>query len=174
MQYSSPLPSSLIFQSSVIPLHAHFLTSLQAFPSFAHRLVLFFPPRHSFSVDVWRALQPRGDGDRSSPGRRPQEGRLLLSVWRMEGGLCVWMLGEETHWWTLLHWGNKDQVGGTWELGFSITGGEAGEPGHALACVLFEAWPSQSPLHSRIANNQGWKRRINPPSCLQSSIYTVC
>lgn len=51
---------------------------------------------------------------------------------------------------------------------------EAGEPGHALACVLLEAWPSQWPLPGCITNNQGGKRRINPPSCLQSGIYTAC
>lgn len=48
--------------------------------------------------------------------------------------------------------------------------GGAGEPGHALAWVLFEAWLSQSPILSCITNNQGQRRRINPPSCLQSSI----
>lgn len=71
MQYSSPLPSSLIFQSSLSPppptpthTHAHTHIFSPLFRLFGPLLIVsssFFPPRRSFSVDVWSALQPRGD-----------------------------------------------------------------------------------------------------------------
>lgn len=159
MQYSLPLPPPSIFLFShlsvISSFFKHFLPSLQSFLFFARLFSFSFPPLCSFSVDVWRALQSRGDGDWSYPGAGAtmwMEGR------RGEGSLSGgWKDGYVSECWErrASHWYIKDQVGRTWELWFSIAGGETQEPGHTLACVLFAARLFQSPLLSCITNNQG-------------------
>ncbi len=168
MQYSSPLPPPSIFLFSHLSVISFFffflfLPSLQSFLFFACLLSLSFPPLCSFSADVWRALQSRGDGDSSYPGQGPQcwwrEVRLRrIGEGSLSGG---WKDGYVSECWERRapHWWIKDQVGCTWELWFSIAGGETGEPGHTLACVLFAAPSSQSPLLSCITNNQRDGRR---------------
>lgn len=147
-----------LFTSLIIPFFflLHVLPSLQSFLFSACLLSFSFPPLCSFSVDVWRALQPRGDGDWSYPG---QGATVWVEVWgRGEDSLSGgWKDGYVSECWErrASHWWIKDQVGCTWELWFSIAGGETGEPGHALACVLFAARLSQSPLLGCITNKQG-------------------
>lgn len=83
-----------------------FLTSLQSFLFFGCLISFSFPPLCSFSVDVWRVLQPRRDWDWSYPGQGPlcvcgscvcvcgEGGEGSLSGGGKDGQ-CVWMLGEE-------------------------------------------------------------------------------
>lgn len=162
MQYSSPLPPPSIILFSLLsaisfslltfsPISSALcLSPLSLFPT----LLLFLSRRLKgpSAKGRWGLVLP---GAGATGGDVAQEERRGLSVWRMEGWVCVWMLGEKGHWWALFHWWNKDQVGCTWELWFSIAGGETQEPGHTLACVLFAARLSQSPLLSCITNNQG-------------------
>ena len=162
MQYASPLPPPSIFLFS----HLSVISFLIFFNAFSPRPFLFFarlhsfsfPPLCSFSVDVWRALQSRADGDWSYPGQGPlcgeeggtggeeralclEDGRMVLCLKAGRRGPPIDRL--------------RTRLGCTWELGFSIAGGETGEPGHALACVLFSRRLSQSPLPSCIRSNQG-------------------
>lgn len=156
------IASTSSFNLSLFTSLCHFFFFLNIFSPLSslfcslHRLFSFsFPPLCSFSVDVWRALQSRGDGDWSYPGAGAtmwMEGR------RGEGSLSGgWKDGYVSECWErrASHWYIKDQVGRTWELWFSIAGGETQEPGHTLACVLFAARLFQSPLLSCITNNQG-------------------
>lgn len=123
---------------------------------------LLFLSRRLKGPSAQRRWGPVLPGAGATGGEVAQEERRGLSVWRMEGWVCVWMLGEKGHWWALFHWWNKDQVGCTWELWFSIAGGETREPGHTLACVLFAARQSQSPLLSCITNIQGVEEEAKP------------
>lgn len=99
---SSFILSFSLFTSLFFFFKEHFHPSLRSLLFFAQLLSFSFPPLCSFSVDVWRALQSRGDGDWSYQGRGQsvcggvaQEERRELSVWRREGWFSVWMLGEE-------------------------------------------------------------------------------